>query len=86
MLLSTAIISARMSRIGWVTVSRLRGYSWAHCSSYLWYSLVVDANQLSWLRVDLQGLVEAKGGVNGVGACWGWMVSIDDDDGFMGGI
>lgn len=43
--------------------------------SHLWHCLVVDVDEFSWLRVDLEGLVEAEGGIDGVGA-WrdGWLV------------
>ena len=37
-------------------------------STYLGQSLVVDGDELSRLRVDLEGLVEAQRGVNRIGA------------------
>jgi hypothetical protein len=61
--LSTAIISARMSRMGYDMSARLRGHV---VSTYLGDRLVVDADELSGLGVDLEGLVEAQGGIDGV--------------------
>jgi hypothetical protein len=69
MLGSTAIISARMSRMGWkVNVSNAITPFEFLLATYLGHSLVVDGDKLSGLRVDLEGLVEAQRGVNRVGA------------------
>lgn len=36
--------------------------------TYLGHSLVVDGDELSWLGVDLEGLVEAQSGIDRVRA------------------
>lgn len=64
MLLSTAIISARMSRMGCHVLARTEKNRLG--GGYLGHSLVVDVDELSRLRVDLEGLVEAQSGVDGV--------------------
>lgn len=68
MLLSTAIISARMSRIGWDRSVHELWLQSTRRKLYLGDSLVVDVDELSGLGVDLEGLVETKGGIDGVGA------------------
>lgn len=45
---------------------------------YLGDSLVVNVDELSGLRVDLEGLVEAKGGIDGVGAILAHLLTTGD--------
>jgi hypothetical protein len=68
MLVSTAIISARMSRTGCSMLAIVASYLGNR--PYLWNSLVVDVDQFSWVRVDLQCAVKAEGCLYRVGT---WM-------------
>jgi len=67
MLLSTAIISARISRIGYLVVSS-KDMQYGKCETHLWNSLVVNVDQLSWLWVYLECSVKAKRRVDWVRA------------------
>lgn len=67
MLVSTAIISARMSRTGCSILASIPSY--VEHRRYLWNSLVVDVDQFSWIRVDLQCAVEAEGCLYRICAC-----------------
>jgi hypothetical protein len=65
---STAIISARMSSTG---CGLLATPLHAHDAggTHLGYRLVVNVDQLSWVRVDLQCAVEAQCGFDVICAC-----------------
>ena len=68
MLVSTAIISARMSSTGYVGErGDSGGQGGGH--AYLGHCLVVDVDKLSGVRVDLESAVEAESGLDGVCAC-----------------
>jgi hypothetical protein len=67
---STAIISARMSRTGcgWVLVESGYGCGW-WLGAYLGDRLVVDVDELTGVGVDLERAVEAQRGLDVVCAC-----------------
>lgn len=67
MLVSTAIISARMSSTGWSCEQG--GFADGGVHAYLGHCLVVDIDELSGVRVDLESAVEAESGLDRVCAC-----------------